>query len=195
MLTTFLSPFANHLWQSPVFAVAAGLLTLVFRKTSARTRHWIWLTASLKFLIPFSLLINFGGHFSPLSDRALPFEPSVSVLVIDQVAQPFTFDQVAVVPSGPRGSESGGPTSVVTLLAVWLSGSLVLSFRWCRNWMRIQRIVRQATIVNRGREIEALRRLERTIGMEKSITIASSACSIDRLLSALFTQCCYGLPR
>ena len=48
---------ANHLLQSTVFAVAAGLLTLFLRTNHARTRYWIWLAASLKFLIPFSLFI------------------------------------------------------------------------------------------------------------------------------------------
>jgi len=41
----------NHILQSTVFAVIAGLLTLFLRNNHARTRYWIWLTASLKFLI------------------------------------------------------------------------------------------------------------------------------------------------
>ena len=39
----------NHLWQSTIFAVAAGLLTFVFRKNRARVRYWLWLSAPLKF--------------------------------------------------------------------------------------------------------------------------------------------------
>ncbi len=54
--------FSNHLWQSTIFAVAAGLLTLVFRKNRAQVRYWLWLSASLKFLIPFSLLMSLGSH-------------------------------------------------------------------------------------------------------------------------------------
>ncbi len=54
----------NHLWQSTLFAVAAGLLTLILRKNHARARYWLWLTASAKFLIPFSLLINLGNLLS-----------------------------------------------------------------------------------------------------------------------------------
>ena len=45
----------NHLWQSTLFAAAAGLLTLALRKNHARARYWLWLAASLKFLVPFSL--------------------------------------------------------------------------------------------------------------------------------------------
>lgn len=52
----------NHLWQSTLFAVAAGLLTLVLRKNQAHARYWLWLAASLKFLVPFSLLTNLGSR-------------------------------------------------------------------------------------------------------------------------------------
>ena len=54
----------NHLWQSTIFAVIAGLLTLLLRKNQARTRYWLWLAASGKFLIPFSLLVSLGSHLS-----------------------------------------------------------------------------------------------------------------------------------
>jgi len=57
-----LSPIANHLWQSTLFAAIAGLLTLFLRKNRARSRHWVWLAASWKFLIPFSVLISLGSH-------------------------------------------------------------------------------------------------------------------------------------
>ena len=50
----YLRPVADHLWQSSVFAGAAGLLTLTLRKNRARLRHWLWLVASCKFLIPLS---------------------------------------------------------------------------------------------------------------------------------------------
>ena len=51
----------NHLWQSTLFAIAAGLLTLILRNNYARTRYLLWLTASLKFLIPFSTLVSAGN--------------------------------------------------------------------------------------------------------------------------------------
>ena len=50
-------PLANHPWQSTLFAVVAVLLTLVLSRNRAQTRYWLWLAASFKFLIPFSLLV------------------------------------------------------------------------------------------------------------------------------------------
>src|ERR1700722_19605693 len=58
------SPLASHLWQSTEFAVEIVLLTLLLRNSRARTRYWLWLTASTKFLIPFSLLTSVGEHFA-----------------------------------------------------------------------------------------------------------------------------------
>src|SRR2546429_9400928 len=52
----------NHLWQSTLLAIAAGLFTLFLRKNQARARYWLWLTASVKFLIPLSLLVAMGSH-------------------------------------------------------------------------------------------------------------------------------------
>ena len=51
----------NHLWQSTVFAAAAALLALLFRNNHARIRYWLWLAASIKFLVPFSLLVAIGS--------------------------------------------------------------------------------------------------------------------------------------
>ena len=39
----------NHLWQSTLFAVAAGLLAFAFRKNRAQIRYGLWFSASLKF--------------------------------------------------------------------------------------------------------------------------------------------------
>ena len=56
---------ANHLWQSTLFAAAAWLITLFLKKNRARIRYWIWFTVTIKFLIPFSLLVSLGGLIAP----------------------------------------------------------------------------------------------------------------------------------
>jgi len=52
----------NHVWQSTLFAVVAWLLTIAFRKNRAQVPHWLWFSASFKFLIPFSLLMALGSQ-------------------------------------------------------------------------------------------------------------------------------------
>jgi len=53
---------ANHLWQSTLCAVVAGLPTLAFRRHEARVRYWLWMTASLTFLLPLTLLFGIGSQ-------------------------------------------------------------------------------------------------------------------------------------
>src|SRR5437763_16494495 len=118
MNPTHLSPFANHLWQSTLFAGVAGLLTLALRKNPARVRHWVWLAASCKFLIPLSLLIALGGH---IRWRTLP-ETTVSKLsvVMDEVSQPFTATLSSPLPATP----SAASALPAILLSIWVCGIL-----------------------------------------------------------------------
>jgi bla regulator protein BlaR1 len=59
----------NHLWQSSLFTFAVWLLTLMLRRNCAAVRHALWLAASVKFLIPFSLLVAMGSHVEWLKRR------------------------------------------------------------------------------------------------------------------------------
>src|SRR5262245_2964925 len=93
MITDSLAPIANHLWQSTLFGCAAGLLTLALRKNSARVRHWVWVTACLKFLVPFSFLAALGSQVH-LSTVTVSPPPNFSI-VIDELSQPFTVSTVA----------------------------------------------------------------------------------------------------
>ena len=83
----------NHLWQSTLFAAVAGLLTLALRKNRAQTRHWVWLAASMKFLIPFSLLVAAGGqlnwHTAPVAAQ-----PRLA-FVIEELSQPLVAPMVS----------------------------------------------------------------------------------------------------
>src|ERR1700693_1824432 len=61
----WVSALASHLWQSTVFVLVVWLLTLVLRRNQARTRYFLWLIASVKFLVPFSILIAAGEWLHP----------------------------------------------------------------------------------------------------------------------------------
>ena len=67
----------NHLWQSTLFAVMAGLLTVAFRKNRAPGRYWLWFSASLKFFVPFTLLMSFGRQLqsAPTAQEIAPSLP------------------------------------------------------------------------------------------------------------------------
>lgn len=77
----------DHLWQSTAFVCAAGLLTLTLRRQAARTRYWVWLAASLKFLVPFSLLTALGRWFAPQQQAPVAFSSFAGFAT--QIAAPF----------------------------------------------------------------------------------------------------------
>src|SRR5579864_2491143 len=128
-----LSPLANHLWQSTLCAGVAWLLTLALRKNRAAVRYWIWLAASVKFLIPFSLLVDLGNHFSW---RAAPTiqQPRVSV-VMDEISRPFAVTAPARL-VGATQAPSNFPEML--LLGVWLCGFTVGVVFWLRWWQKIR---------------------------------------------------------
>ena len=71
-LAAFAADLGNHLWQSTLFTGAVALLTCLFRKNHATVRYWMWLTASLKFLVPFSWLIVIGNRISWTMSKSSP---------------------------------------------------------------------------------------------------------------------------
>jgi uncharacterized protein (TIGR03435 family) len=145
-----MSPLANHLWQSTLFAAAAGLLTLALKKNRARLRYWLWLAASLKFLVPFSLLIALAGEIHwPAPRRATP---SNVLVVMDEVSQPFTAAPLPILPA-PRPARSHLP-EILTVL--WACGFLGIASSWGIRWRRIRAAVRTASPVNIAIPIKAM---------------------------------------
>src|SRR5437762_14032185 len=78
----------NHLWQSTLFAIAAGLLTLGFRRNRAQVRYWLWFSASIKFLIPMAALMALGGFIHWIRPAKSAAMPAVSITMA-HVAEPF----------------------------------------------------------------------------------------------------------
>src|SRR5215470_546851 len=112
MIPANLSPMANHLWQSTLFGAAAWLLTLALRKNHAGVRYRLWLAASVKFLIPFSLLVGAGSQFAWRTSPAMG--PSSVSRALDQISQPFALpvDAVPAVAAAPS-------SNLVSALSLW----------------------------------------------------------------------------
>ena len=136
----------NHLWQSTVFVIVAALVTLVFRKNRAHVRYCLWLSASVKFLVPFALLMALGNRlWSTFAARHIASElapPAVS-LNLNQLAQPFPD---TLLPSAPLAHTISWIPAA--LLAVWLCGFLCIVFFRLRGWLRIRRVLRASTPID-----------------------------------------------
>jgi bla regulator protein BlaR1 len=138
----FISALANHLWQSTVFAGAAALLALALRGNHARTRHWLWLAVSVKFLVPLSLLAQAGSWIAVLTASRVQ-RPALPA-VVEQISQPFPpwLSSTAVAPAAPVHNAGLLPA---LLLAIWGCGFLAVAFSWWRRWRRVRAAVVSGT--------------------------------------------------
>jgi beta-lactamase regulating signal transducer with metallopeptidase domain len=120
-----IAALVNHLWQSTLFCCGAWLITLMLRANSASLRHWIWLLASVKFLLPFSLLFFLGSFIGMPAARIADEQP----LMLGDALQSAS---LLVSPTGAlRADESiGSSTVLIAVFAIWLGGALFVALRW-----------------------------------------------------------------
>lgn len=170
---------ANHLWHSTLFAIAAGLLTLFLRKHHARARHWLWLAASLKFLLPFSLLVSIGSWLSP-EPAAKPSVRPVIYFAMEEITQPFSQLGVRVTPAhAPSMASSILPQLTQAIGALWLVGFLAVLVLWCVRWRRVSAATKHAMPLEEGREVAVLRRMERIGGIRRPLAMLLSRTSLE----------------
>jgi len=167
----------NHIWQSTLFAVAAGLLTLTMRKNHARARYWLWLAASVKFLVPFSLLVGVGSY---LTWGPAPTKNGLYV-AIEEVGRPFMQPTMSVIADVTSSTASANLIHFLPALlaAVWLCGFVVVLLMWYARWRRISAAIQKAAPLQEGREVEVLRRLESTGGICNRIEMLLSRDSLE----------------
>jgi uncharacterized protein (TIGR03435 family) len=139
MISANLSPLANHLWQSTLFAAAAWLLTLVLRKNRASVRYGLWLCASLKFLAPFSLLVDAGRQLAWRTSPAIA--PAPLSRALEQISQPFVLSAGAL-----PGEAAVRPSNLVPfiLFGVWICGAGISAAAWFRWWRRFRASISSA---------------------------------------------------
>jgi bla regulator protein blaR1 len=136
----------NHLWQSTIFAIAVALVALAFRKNRAEIRYWLWLSASLKFLVPFSLLIGIGVRMwdaLPAGKIATHIAaPAVSQTMV-AITQPFS-ESFGYVPAAHHETN----WIPIAILSLWAFGFFCVALMRCRGWLRIHAAVRASTPFN-----------------------------------------------
>ncbi|MBI4906502.1 MAG: TIGR03435 family protein [Acidobacteria bacterium] len=117
----------SHLWQSTVFAVAVAVVCRLLRDNAARTRYWLWLAASVKFLVPFSLLVAVGDRVD------FPVRGAVTGATVQAITATFSPGPEVVAPVTVE--ESQWP---LALAIVWGIGVVVLTVRLIVAWLRLR---------------------------------------------------------
>jgi len=152
----------DHLWQSTLVAGAAWVLCrVVLASNHPRVRFAVWLTASIKFLIPFALIVEAGRAMGPRMVFAAPPSAPPTDLI--------SAGGGTAVALGPLGLATPAVTNANALLggalvAVWALGTLCVLAAWLRGWLRVRFAAGGAIVAGRFRgvpvlESEAMQRL------------------------------------
>src|SRR5688572_25242793 len=137
-----ISELAIHLWQSTLFAVAVGLLTVMCRQNHASVRYWLWFSASIKFFIPFTLLTALGDRLEWASKAAPIAAPAVSA-TLAQVSRPFVVDPPVGFLSVQEASRFDW--FALAVVGVWASGTIAMTVVRFRTWRQIRAAVRASS--------------------------------------------------
>ncbi|HKE29119.1 MAG TPA: M56 family metallopeptidase [Bryobacteraceae bacterium] len=156
MIDALVSGASSHLVQSTLFAGAAALMTLAFRANKAQVRFWLWLSASLKFLIPFALLSIVGSHIgalAPASHHGIGAPSPVLLYAVDSFhhSSGDTLEGLA----SSAGVPSADRTTLDWVIAgVWLCGVLCVALIRLRGWQRIRLLTRVSVLTEIAAPVE-----------------------------------------
>jgi uncharacterized protein (TIGR03435 family) len=140
----------NHLWQSTAVTLLVALLALALRANHARARYSLWALASIKFLVPFSLLIAAGETLRAALSAQVQ-KPQLDA-VMQQITQPFAQVYVPAASAVDSSSMAAAPIASASsfhmlpwaLSVIWFCGALTLTLVWTRRWLHMRRLVRAA---------------------------------------------------
>ena len=139
-----------HLWQTTLFVLGVALLSLLVRRNAARVRYALWLTASMKFIVPlssFTALGAYAGHLLPLLADG-PVEALLTGLTPSMPLPPGNWAE-SVAMTVPLSAAPVPVTGwlITAGLGVWLLGfSAIVVRRWLK-WRRTVAAVRAGTPV------------------------------------------------
>jgi TonB family protein len=122
-----LTEIVNHLWQSTLVIAAVAALVAMLRDHGAHVRYWLWWAASVKFLVPFSLLTLLGGALSG------PIVP-----VVEARDWPATLGLIAQ----PMPEAVGWSPLALTLLGIWAIGLAAVAARWVVRAIELNALLR-----------------------------------------------------
>jgi uncharacterized protein (TIGR03435 family) len=147
---SLLAPFLDHLWQSTAFGGLMAVAALALRKNRAAVRFWLWLAASMKFLVPYALLMEVGMFVrkQPVLTTTAPTLQRWPA--IQDAGQAFFTPTSAIVATVTPVHSHADIWFAVTAAVVWACGFLFVAVRWLRQWRAIRSLVRNAKPIDLG---------------------------------------------
>jgi beta-lactamase regulating signal transducer with metallopeptidase domain len=129
----------NHLWQSTLCLGVIAVLASLMHRNGAHTRYWLWFAASVKFLVPFAVLVAVGRYIAPRTAAPNPVAPAMAAPAA-VAAQHFTVPFSAAIPI------QATPTVPWAEIAftMWALGAFLLLLHWTLRWLELRKLIRDS---------------------------------------------------
>lgn len=170
---------ADHLWQATIFGLVVVLTTIALKRGPAKFRHFLWLIASAKFVIPVSLLFLFLQLFGLdklwLSFAGATAEPSV---LLQSIAGPGYLlsnnYEVTVTAYAARHHEF-----YCALTAIWFLGCAIVCGSRLLRRAKFRRALRGGKSVQEGREWLALQKAQQALKIDTPVQLVLSPMQLE----------------
>ena len=173
--------FADHLWQTTLFALAVLVASFAVRQGPARLRHNFWLLASAKFIIPAALFVFFAQQAGLDSLRFFhEAQPTPqNAFLVNGVTQPVSalaFNYEVTVEATTTSDHKG---IYFALTLVWLAGCVLLLFVWGIRRRKFLRSLKLGRSLRAGREWQVLARARETLHLKGDVGLVISPMKIE----------------
>jgi TonB family protein len=170
--------FADHLWQTTLFALIVLAATFVLRRGPAHWRHTFCLLASVKFLAPaalFVLLAEQTGIASILRAFLKTDQNSFGLSGMTEPVAALASTYVVTV-----AANSGSHNQIYfALTTVWLTGSVTLLLLWGIRRHKFLRSLSLSETSHNGREWQALERARNTLQWQGRVGLVISPLKLE----------------
>jgi len=173
--------FADHLWQTTVFALVILIASFVLRRGPAQWRHTFCLLASAKFLIPAALFVFLAQQ---TGIQSFPFlrefqQTDQTSVLLYGFAEPVvtlasTYEVTIVAGNAARHHEI-----YFALTAIWLIGVLTILLLWGIRRHRFLRSLRLSQTRPHDREWQALERARSSLRWQGKVGLVISPLKIE----------------
>jgi TonB family protein len=178
----------DHLWQTTLFALLVFAATLALRQGPARVRHVLWMLASLKLLVPATLLVflaeRAGISFLWMMSSApqIAGDPSLVQGISEPVLMISNNYHLTVSSIRPLTHNE----LYCLLSAVWLVGSLSLLTVWGTRRRRFLQALKLGRRVTAGREWETFNRAKALLGLTTPVDLVLSQHKTEPIVARIW---------
>ena len=163
----------DHLWQATLFGVVVLLASLMLKRAPARSRHFLWLLATAKFIVPTAVLVFLTQSIGLDSVWIWLTNPDHET---NTLLRGLTDPATALVHSYELTVVADGAHNELycALTVVWLAGCAVLLAVWRRGRSKCHQALAQSKSVVDGREWLAFTRAKSLLGVRRPVQLMLS---------------------